>query len=226
MPTNDEITNASSRSYSENDFQDFVDLAVATAEALEVDQQFSIGMDKNILREVFERMNHNLSQIAGIRSPDEFKIAAEAAFWIRKLKPFRVPSFQSDEVDALANAIFQAGRKNGVDEELLQRILNAALKKCAPPKLKYDGQERPREQFVNETLAVRIAKEMLKADGIYLLMRPGTLHDFITNLRFNSMSPSAIRVVLEAADPPDDDIRPTLRYHDERSSPKRTRKKA
>ncbi|MBF0332880.1 MAG: hypothetical protein HQL40_04420, partial [Alphaproteobacteria bacterium] len=62
----------------------------AAREKGERDWACQIVQDRAIAEEVALKAAEHLSGIPGVSAPNPFKVAGCYAFWIRKLKPFRV----------------------------------------------------------------------------------------------------------------------------------------
>ncbi|MCK5778695.1 MAG: hypothetical protein KAH11_07880 [Rhodospirillales bacterium] len=192
----------------------FGELVSEVVRLVESEQKLTLVLNKAICDEVFERAVIGLESISGIPAPDEFKIAAEHAFWIRKLKPCRHDIFE----DGGAHEIFLEHLKpeikaEGLDQKAFDRAVKRTLKQAVSGRLENDHKELPRVQFLNEMVAVRVATKILEAEGIFLHYRPEVFHDLISTLRYNSVSPGTLRLVFEAMNPPELDMRETRRHH-------------
>ena len=133
-------------------------------------------MDKEVAEEVILKAEECLQKIAGIDEPNTLKVAGHYAFWIRKLKPFRV-----FKIGVLVEMLNARGIAHNIDSAACEQTsAGVAL-----------------HLYLNEMIAVRYATALIKQRGIRLSLRPELLHDLVTSLRYNSYSPSALRIVFE-----------------------------
>ncbi len=200
-----------------DDKEEFVLLVEDVIDLVEKEQRISLVLDRTLCGEAYERAQIGLGNITGIPSPDEFKVAAEHAFWIRKLKPCRVEIVNEKLLKVIRDEAVAGATSVGLDPDKVGDLISCAIDKAVPEKLENDEEKLPVEQFINELVAVRIATNLLQSDDIYLTCEVDVYHDLVATLRYNSMSPGSLRLVLEAMNPPELDVRPTLRYHEEKS---------
>lgn len=136
----------------------------------------SILHDREIAEEAILEAEKGFGSIPGIPHPNHFKVAGHIAFWVRKLKPFRVFRFST----------------------VIQYLDERGIAHPFPPEMSRPEESgNPLHLFVNEMIAARVAFGIIRANGTVLRPRPELVHDLITSLRYHSFSPSAIRIILE-----------------------------
>jgi hypothetical protein len=145
----------------------------------QVEKQLSCSIlhDRQIGEEVIIWARKGFGSSPGTPNPNPFTIAAHLAFWIRKLKPFRI----------LRLSAFVAY----LDERRVPNPFTAAM-------LERENQEDPKTIFVNEMIAVNIAFGIIRSAGIPLKPKPDLVQDFIVSLRYHSFSPNAMLIILES----------------------------
>jgi hypothetical protein len=144
----------------------------------EAEQQLSCSIlhDRQISQEALIHAGRSFGSIPGIDNPNHFKIAGHLAFWIRKLKPFRI--FRLSTVVAHLE-------KRGLSHPFPEAML------------KQENPDNPNALFVNEIIAVNAAFGFICATGTLLRPKPELVQDLIVSLRYNSFSPHAVRIILE-----------------------------
>lgn len=143
---------------------------------VEIELQCPILHDREISEEAVLEAEKGFGSIPGIPNPNHFKVAGHIAFWVRKLKPFRVFRFST----------------------FIQYLDEREIAHPFPPEMaQADESGSPLHLFVNEMIAARAAFGIIRAHGTVLRPKPELVHDLITSLRYHSFSPSAIRIILE-----------------------------
>jgi len=145
----------------------------------QVEKQLSCSIlhDRQIGEEVILWARKGFRSSSGAPSPSPFVIAAHLAFWIRKLKPFRI----------LRLSAFVAY----LDERHVPNPFTAAM-------LERENLENPKTIFVNEMIAVNIAFGIIRSAGFSLKPKPDLVQDFVVSLRYHSFSPNALLIILES----------------------------
>lgn len=119
---------------------------------------------------------HGFGSISGISRPNHFKIAGHLAFWIRKLKPFRIFRFST-----FVAYLDQKGLPHQFPETLL----------------KQENSGNPNTLYINEIIAMKVAFGFIHSAGVTLKPKPELVHDLIISLRYHSFSPNTVRIILE-----------------------------
>lgn len=146
-----------------------------------------VVVDVKVFAECLEcaRIGLKKARIDGPKNPNDFKKAGQYAFWIRKLKPFRV--FWAREILDQINAL------NGLcchDFECISSALTADG----------DAEDAPRHRYVNEMIAVWVAiafmtgvKELREIQLTKIF-----LHDLLARLRYDAYTPENLALLFEA----------------------------
>ncbi len=153
---------------------DAVDAISAARHRVADEWQCQIVYDRGIGQEIVLKAEEHLQSISGVPAPNPFKVAGYYAFWIRKLKPCRVFSTQSF-ITMLDH------------HKIIHQV-----------KAPTSAENLPHWAFVNEMIAVKLAFAILSAGGIKMPVKAELVHDLITSLRYHSISPNALRIVLES----------------------------
>jgi hypothetical protein len=145
----------------------------------EVERQLSCSIlhDRQIGEEVILWARKGFKSGSGSPRPSPFVIAAHLAFWIRKLKPFRIL-----RLSAFVAYLDERHVPNPFTENMLER----------------ESLENPKTIFVNEMIAVNIAFGIIRSAGFSLKPKPDLVQDFIVSLRYHSFSPNSILIILES----------------------------
>lgn len=161
------------------DLSDAVNMISAASDAVDREFSVSVVMNREIAEEAASKAEEGLDAIPGIPQPNALKVAAQYAFWVRKLKPCRVLKLQP-----LADRLKHKGVVFHPDvEKSLQEEADAA--------------GNPLHIFVNELIAVRLALSILEERGFRVRPSADMVHDLITTLRYHSFSSNSIRMILE-----------------------------
>jgi len=144
----------------------------------DAEQQVSCSIlhDRQISQEALIHAGRGFGSIPGIDNPNHFKIAGHLAFWIRKLKPFRI-----FRISTFAAHL----EKRGLSHQFPKSVLEQ------------ENPDHPNALFVNEMIAVNVAFGFICATGTLLRPKPELVQDLIVSLRYNSFSPHAVRIILE-----------------------------
>jgi hypothetical protein len=146
-----------------------------------------IVVDVKVFAECLEcaRTGLKKARIDGPQNPNDFKKAGQYAFWIRKLKPFRV--FWAREIVEQINAL-----KGQCGHEF--ECVMAALTVDA------EAQDMPRHRYVNEMIAVWVAIAFMT--GVKKLrdiqLTKTFLHDLLARLRYDAYTPDNLALLFEA----------------------------
>lgn len=143
---------------------------------VEIELKCSILHDREISEEAVLEAEKGFGSIPGVPNPNHFKVAGHIAFWVRKLKPFRV-----FRISTVIHFLEERGIQHPFPPEMVRT----------------EESGNPLHLFVNEMIAARAAFGIIRAHGTVLRPKPELVHDLITSLRYHSFSPSAIRIILE-----------------------------
>jgi hypothetical protein len=132
--------------------------------------------DREITEEAIMEAEKGFNSIRGVPFPNQFKVAGQVAFWLRKLKPFRI-----FRCSTFIRYLDEHGVAHGVPRALAEREVTG----------------NPLHPFVNEMIAAQAAFGIVRAGGTVLKPKAELVHDLIFSLRYHSFSPNAVRIILE-----------------------------
>lgn len=146
----------------------------------------SIVVDVKIFEECLIRSKIGLdkAKIDGPSKPNDFKKAGQYAFWLRKLKPFRV--FHAQEI------VDQISALGGECRHAFECIKNLA--QGAPPAV-------PAHRYVNELVAIWVAIAFMagkKKKARDILLTSVFLQDLLARLRYDAYTPDNLSILFEA----------------------------
>lgn len=116
------------------------------------------------------------NSIPGVPHPNHFKVAGQLAFWLRKLKPFRIFRMSS-----FVSHLEMRGVEHRLPADLMAQ----------------EKSGNPLHLFINEMIATQAAFGVIRAGGTALRPKEELVHDLIMSLRYHSFSPNALRIILE-----------------------------
>jgi hypothetical protein len=127
------------------------------------------------------------SKVDGPNKPNDFKKAGQYAFWIRKLKPFRV--FRAQEI------IDQIQALKGVCTHEMECIKGALASDSG-------ADDRPQYRYVNEMIAVWVAIAFMigakKKKLREIQLTKTFLHDLLSRLRYDAYTPDNLALLFES----------------------------
>lgn len=145
-----------------------------------------IIVDVKVFEECIERADIGLakSRIDGPLAPNDFKKAGQYAFWIRKLKPFRV--FKSQEI---IDQIESVGGSCAHGFECVRATVSQD-----------SGGDLPIHRYVNELIAVWIAIAFMAGTkkSREILLTAVFLQDLLARLRYDAYTPDNLSILFEA----------------------------
>ncbi len=177
----------SDNSYANVDVEAVLDEMMPLVERIEELIGRRIVVDVKVFAECLECSRTGLakSRVDGPKNPNDFKKAGQYAFWIRKLKPFRVFWAREivDQIDALNGQC-------GHDFDCIKAVLAADA----------SATDLPRHRYVNEMIAVWVAIAFMT--GLKKLreiqLTPTFLHDLLARLRYDAYTPENLALLFEA----------------------------
>lgn len=147
-----------------------------------------IVVDTKVFHEVLLRAGRSLekTKLDGIPRPHDHKKAGHYAFWLRKLKPFRV--FMLSELEDQL-------RQVGVTCPVLFQCVNASVAKDT-------GTVHPQNshKYVNEWIALwtGIAFVLGTHAAREIIMTQPFLRDFLAGLRYDAYTPDNLAILFES----------------------------
>lgn len=145
-----------------------------------------IVVDVKVFEECLERAAIGLqkAKIDGPARPNDFKKAGQYAFWLRKLKPFRV--FRVGEV---VEQIENLGGVCGHDYTCIKAVLG-----------KDAVADLPIHRYVNELISVWVAVAFMagRKKMREILLTEVFLQDLLARLRYDAYTPDNLSILFEA----------------------------
>lgn len=147
-----------------------------------------IVVDVKVFDECLERamIGFNKTKVDDSATPIDFKKAGQYAFWIRKLKPFRIwrPSEIIEQIDQIG----------GTCDHNYTCITKLAKDRALTPP------DRPVYRYVNELIAVWIALAFMigTSKSRDICLTKIYLQDLLARLRYDAWTPENLSLLFEA----------------------------